>query len=292
MAKKKDKNDEKLTALRHTAEHVLMQAMDNLWPGKIIKAMGPPTDEGFYFDFDPEKKSGQGIRISEEDFPKIEKEMQKIIDADLPLVRKEVSVKKAREMFKDNPYKQEWLDGIEEKNEKATVYYTGKPEGGESVEPFTDLCAGPHVESTGEVGAFKLLSIAGAYWHGDEKNKMLTRIYGTAFATKKELDEYLNLLEEAKKRDHRKIGQELDLFSFHPAAQSDIFWHDRGYTIFKEMAAYWREIHLREGYQEVRTPVMLTKETWDQSGHLDNYAQKLYRVTTPDSEQWNLAVNQ
>jgi threonyl-tRNA synthetase len=280
MGNKKDKND--LHALRHTAEHVLMQAMDNLWPGKVIKAMGPATDEGFYFDFE----TRDDLSISEDDFPKIEKEMQKIIAQDLPLVRKEVSVDEAREMFKNNPYKQEWLDGIEEKGEKVTIYYTGS----ENNPKFIDLCAGPHVKSTGKIEAFKLLSIAGAYWHGDEKNKMLTRIYGTAFETQKELDEYLEILEEAKKRDHRKIGQDLDLFSFHPAAQSDIFWHDKGYTIFKEMVKYWREIHRREGYQEVRTPEILTNKLWKQSGHLDNFGHKMYQVLLPGSEKPKMSV--
>jgi threonyl-tRNA synthetase len=280
MSKKNKNND--LHALRHTAEHVLMQAMDNLWPGKIIKAMGPATDDGFYFDFEIKGD----LSLSEEDFPKIEKEMQKIIDADLPLIGKEVSVKEARGMFRDNPYKQEWLDGIEEKNEKVTVYYTGSEE-----DPaFIDLCAGPHVESTGKIEAFKLLSIAGAYWHGDEENKMLTRVYGTAFSTQKELDEYLERLEEAKRRDHRKIGQELELFSFHSEAPADVFWHDKGYTIFKEMVDYWREIHRREGYLEVRTPEILTNRLWQKSGHLDNFGHKMYQVLAPEDKSPTMSV--
>ncbi len=293
---KQDKNND-LHALRHTAEHVLMQAMDNLWPGKIVKAMGPATDDGFYFDFEIKGD----LSLSEEDFPKIEKEMQKIIDQDLPLVRKEVAVDEARKIFEGNSYKQEWLDGIEEKGEKATVYYTGGaesllPRRNDSVTPseeivgFVDLCAGPHVESTGKIGAFKLLSIAGAYWHGDEEKKMLTRIYGTAFPTQAELDEYLERLEEAKKRDHRKIGQELDLFSFHPEAPADVFWHDRGYTIFKEMVEYWREIHRREGYQEVRTPEILTNQLWQKSGHLDNFGHKMYQALTPEAEKPMMSV--
>jgi len=284
---KQDQGKNHLYALRHTAEHVLMQAMKNIWGDKIIMAMGPATDEGFYFDFD----SPENFAVSEDDFPKIEKEMQKIIDADLPLIKKEVTVKEAREMFKDNPYKQEWLDGIALRQAqgggaKATVYYTG----GEENSEFVDLCAGPHVKSTGQIGAFKLLSIAGAYWHGDEKNKMLTRIYGTAFRTQKKLDEYLKMLEEAKKRDHRKIGQDLDLFSFHPEAPSDVFWHDKGYTIFKEMVKYWREIHQREGYREVRTPEILTNQVWKKSGHLDNYGHKIYKVMTPEDEQPTMSV--
>lgn len=283
-----------LLALRHTAEHILMQAMEELWPGKIIKAMGPPTDEGFYFDFET-----RGIKISEDDFPKIEKKMRQIVQQDLPLVKKEISIKEARKLFADNPYKQEWLDEIEARGEKATVYYTGlkdtsgvarKDSLGVKGYAFVDLCAGPHVKSTGEVKAFKLLKVAGAYWRGDEKNKMLTRIYGTAFPTQKELDDYLARLEEAKKRDHRRIGRELDLFSFHPQAPGDVFWHANGYIIFREMVSYWRQLHQREGYLEVRTPEIMTRSIWDQSGHTRYYLDKIYRVIPPDAKEWNMAV--
>jgi len=264
-----------LQALRHSAEHVLMEAMENLWPGKIIKAMGPATDDGFYFDFEIKGD----LEISEEDFPEIEKEMKRIIDQNRRIKRKEISLKEARELFKDNPYKQEWLDEIEKRGEKATVYYTG--------DKFVDLCAGPHLKSTGKIKAFKLLSVAGAYWHGDERNKMLTRVYGTAFGSKKELEEYLKMIKE---RDHRRIGRELDWFSFHPGAPGDIFWHDKGYTIFKEMVDYWREIHRREGYQEVRTPEIMTKKIWDQSGHTKYYLEKIYRVLTPKAKRWDMAI--
>jgi len=281
---KQPKND--LWALRHTAEHVLTQAMENLWPGKIVKAMGPATDDGFYFDFDVRGD----LKVSEADFPKIEKEMKKIIDQNLPLIKKEISLEKARKLFADNSYKQEWLDGIEKKGEKATVYYTGNPDTPGVGQVFVDLCAGPHVKSTGEIKAVKLLKVAGAYWHGDEKNKMLTRIYGTAFFSQKELADYLTKLEEAKKRDHRKIGKELDLFSFHPEAPGDVFWHDKGYTIFKELVKYWREVHYREGYQEVRTPELMVKEVWQRSGHLDNYDSKMYKATVPGEKKWSMAV--
>jgi threonyl-tRNA synthetase len=272
MEKKKDS----LKALRHTAEHILTQAMYTLYP-KIHMAMGPATEDGFYFDFDPGE-----YRFSEDDFPKIEAEMKKIIVANLPLTQEKISVAEARKLFSGNPYKEEWLNEIEGRGEVASIYRTA--------DKFADLCAGPHVKSTGQVKAFKLLSIAGAYWRGDEKNKMLTRIYGTAFATQKELDEYLKRLEEAKKRDHRKIGRELDLFSFHPAAPSDVFWHPKGYTIMKDLFAYWREIHEREGYVEVRTPELLTRKVWDQSGHTGFFLEKMYKVTTPDSKEWNMAV--
>ncbi|MBU2591925.1 MAG: threonine--tRNA ligase [Patescibacteria group bacterium] len=285
---KKDKNDKKkeaLKVLRHTAEHILMQAMDALWPGKIIKAMGPATDDGLYFDFEIKGD----LKITVDDFLKIESEIDKIVEKDLPLIRKEVSVKEARGLFKANPYKQEWLDEIEKRGEKATIYYTGGP-GSELAEPFVDLCSGPHLKSTGQVVAVKLLSVAGAYWHGDEKNKMLTRIYGTAFPDKKSLVEYLKMIEEVKKRDHRKIGKELDLFSFHPAGQADVFWHHKGYLIFKELVEYWRWIHDREGYLEVRTPEILTKAIWDQSGHTKNFLHKMYRVLTPESKEWDMCI--
>jgi len=249
-----DKN--KLKALRHSAEHVLMQAIDELYPGKVIKAMGPATETGFYYDFETKN----GFKITDQDFEKIEKQMKKIVEKDLPIIKKEISIKAARRLFADNPYKQEWLDEIEKNNQKVTVYYTGDPNQ-DSNKVFVDLCSGPHVSSTGKIGAFKLLSVAGAYWRGDEKNKMLTRIYGTAFFDKKSLDDYLNLLEEAEKRDHRRIGKQLDLFSFHPEAPGDVFWHHNGYIIFKELVEYWRQIHQREGYQEVRTHELLTKQS-------------------------------
>lgn len=272
------KTNEKLLTLRHTAEHILMQALDNLWPGEVIKAMGPATENGFYFDFD----IAGSLKISESDFQKIEKEMQEIIDDNLPIIKKEVSVDEARELFKENVYKQEWIDDIDKRGEKVSIYYTGKN--------FVDLCSGPHLKSTGGVKAIKLLSVAGAYWHGSEKNKMLTRIYGTAFSSKEELDKYLWQIEEAKKRDHRKIGKDLDLFSFHPEAPADVFWHDKGYTVMKELFAYWREIHAREGYEEVRTPEILTKAVWKQSGHLDNFLPKMYRVLTPEAKVWDMCV--
>lgn len=271
-----NKKENDLQALRHSAEHALTQAMLNLYPD-IKMAMGPAIATGFYFDFDPGEH-----KINENDFPKIEAEMQKIIKADLPLTKEEIEVEEARKLFPDNEYKQEWLDGIEAQGEKAIIYRTG--------DEFVDLCAGPHIKSTGEIKAFKLLSVAGAYWHGDEKNKMLTRIYGTAFKSQKELDEYLEQCAQAEKRDHRKIGKELDLFSFHPAAPGDVFWHAKGYTIIKELCQYWREIHERENYVEVRTPVLLTRETWDQSGHTGFFLEKMYKVITPDAKEWNMAV--
>ncbi|MBD3279080.1 MAG: hypothetical protein GF390_00005, partial [Candidatus Pacebacteria bacterium] len=200
-------DQEKLTALRHTTEHVLTQAMHNLYgQDQVIMAMGPATEDGFYFDFD----SPAQFKLAENDFPKIEKEMQRLIKLDLPVSREEISKDQARKLFKNNPYKQEWLDELEE--DKVVIYHTGNPQAKDSKNYFVDLCSGPHVSSTGKIKAFKLLSIAGAYWRGDENNQMLTRVYGTAFASKKALKDYLWQLEQAEQRNHRRIGKELGLF--------------------------------------------------------------------------------
>lgn len=271
---------EPLKAMRHSCEHVLTQSMLKLFPG-IKMAMGPATEEGFYFDFDPGRH-----KISEVDFPKIEAEMRKIIKKDLPFIRKELPVKEARKFFKGNQYKQEWLDEIESRGEKAVVYWTGPSTGS----GFVDLCSGPHVKSTGKIGPFKLLSLAGAYWRGNEKNKMLTRIYGICFPTQKELNQYLWQQEEAKKRDHRVLGKKLDLFSFHPEAPGDVFWHPKGYTLMLLLFDYWRKIHQARGYVEVRTPELLTRKTWDKSGHTKFFMDKMYRVLTPEAKRWDMAV--
>lgn len=268
-----------LKALRHSAEHILTQALQNLYgKDKFYMAMGPATNDGFYFDFEP---IGD-FKISEADFPKIEAEIQKIIKANLPITQNNITLDEAKKLFSTNPYKLEWLDQIKDRGEKISVYWTG--------DQFVDLCKGPHVKSTGDVVAVKLMSIAGAYWHGDEKNKMLTRIYGTAFPSQSELEEYLHMFEEAKKRDHRKIGKDLDLFSFHPEAPADVFWHDKGYTLMRLLFDYWRQVHRQQGYQEVRTPEIMTNSIWQRSGHLKSYSQKIYKIATPDSDEWNMAV--
>ncbi len=258
-------NKNNLKTMRHSCEHVLTQAMISLWPRKIVMAMGPATDDGFYFDFEIK----QDLKISKDDFPKIEKEMKKIIKKDLPITQKEVSVKEAKKRFAGNPYKLEWLEEIEKKQEKAVVYKTGSE--------FVDLCAGPHLKSTGEIGPFKLLSIAGAYWHGDEKNRMLARIYGTCFTTQKELDDYLFLIEEAKKRDHRRIGKELDLFSQNQELGAGlILWHPKLSIIREEIELWWRKEHRKKGYQYVYTPHIGKKTLWDRSGHTGFYKELMY----------------
>ncbi len=265
-----------LETLRHSAAHVLAAAVRNLYPD-VKFGIGPAIENGFYYDFDFGDE-----KISDADLPQIEKEMAKIIAQNLPFVRQEVSIGEAKEIFQDQKYKLDLIDNLETDNDlRITIYDLGN---------FTDLCKGPHIKNASEIKAFKLTHLAGAYWKGSEKNPMLTRIYGTAFPTQKELDDHLRRQEEAKKRDHRRIGQELDLFSFHPEAPGDVFWHPKGYTIFKELTKYWRKIHERENYVEVRTPEILTKETWDQSGHTQNFLHKMYRVLSPEAEDWDLAV--
>jgi len=266
-----EKKKEDLTALRHSTEHVLMQAMEVLYPN-ILKAMGPATEDGFYFDFDLDEK------ISEDDFPKIEKEMEKIIKDNLSITKKEISFKEARGLFNKNPYKKEWLDEIEAKGEKPAIYETG--------EKFIDLCKGPHLKATGEIGAFKLLSVAGAYWHGNEKNKMLTRIYGTAFPTQKELKDYLNALEEAKKHDHRSIGKELNLFVFSDLIGKGLpMLTPNGTIIRRELETFILEEEKRWGYQHVITPSLAKTELYKKSGHYPYYKDTMYPEMKVDEEE-------
>lgn len=271
--------DQKLHALRHSAEHILTQAMEKIWPGQILKAMGPAIDTGFYFDFD----TTNGLKITEADFPKIEKEMKKIVQLNLPLEKFIVTAEKAREMFADNPYKQEWIDKAEKDGEEISVYWTGDPDKGGS---FVDVCAGPHVAKTIEVKAFILLSIAGAYWHGDEKNKMLTRIYGTAFETQEELDNYVRLLEEAKKRDHRKLGKEMDLFSFSDLIGSGLpLYSPKGAFIRRTLNNFVEEMQIAEGYTQVWTPQIAKAELFKTSGHYDKYKDSMFRVVSNYSDE-------
>ncbi len=271
--------------MRHSCEHVLTQAMLRLYPG-LLMAMGPAIVDGFYFDFDPSTSSGQVHKISEADFPQIEAEMAKIINQDLPIRRQVLSVKEARKLFPANPYKKEWLDEIAKRQEKATVYWTGGPS---TSSGFVDLCRGPHLKSTGEIGAFKLLSIAGAYWHGDEKNKMLARIYGTCFPTQEELDEYLRLQAEAKKRDHRKLGQELELFMFDDeVGQGLALWLPKGAFIRHKIMEFAFNTYLERGYQPVSTPHLASEALWQHSGHLEFYQESMYRSFGIDQEKYRL----
>jgi len=279
---KLSKEELELFKLRHTAEHVLHQAVKELYPN-IHLAMGPATDDGFYFDFDPSPRDKKPVKISAADFPKIEKRMQEIITADLPLTGQKISPQEAKKLFSNNPYKLDWVDGIEKRGEKVTIYWTGKPNPKESM---VDLCSGPHVKSTGAVKAFKLLSVAGAYWHGDEKNKMLTRIYGTAFASQKELDNYLKKLKEAKKRDHRKLGKKLNLFVFSDLVGKGLpLFTEKGTTIWREIERFVVDEEIKRGYKHVHTPNIAKTDLYKKSGHYPYYKNIMYPPMKVDEEE-------
>ena len=263
-------SSEGLHAIRHTAAHIMAQAIQHLFPDTKF-AIGPAIANGFYYDL------GSEHVFVPEDLIAIEKEMAKIVKANLPLVRSELPRSEALKMFadKDEKYKVELINDLPE-DAVISTYTQGD---------FTDLCAGPHCPSTGRVKAFKLQSIAGAYWRGDEKNKMLQRIYGTAFPSKEELDAYLHMLEEAARRDHRKLGKELDLFSIMEEGPGFPFFHPNGMVIRNELINYWREVHRRYGYQEIKTPMILSRKLWETSGHWDHYRENMY-VTEIDNEDY------
>ena len=259
-------------ALRHTASHILAQAVKRLYKDANVRlAIGPAIENGFYYDFDIDRQ------LTEADLADIEKEMKKIVKENLKLERKEVSREEALKFFeeKGETYKVELINDLPE-GEKITMYTQGE---------FTDLCAGPHVVSTGKVKALKLMSIAGAYWRGDEHNKMLQRIYGTAFEKQADLDAYLHMLEEAKKRDHRKLGKQLDLFSLHEEGPGFPFFHPNGMVVRNELINYWRDVHRRYGYQEIKTPIILNRQLWETSGHWDHYKENMY-FTKIDGEDY------
>lgn len=255
-------------ALRHSASHILAQAVQRLYKGTKI-AIGPAIANGFYYDFDSEHT------FTPEDLEKIQVEMEKIIKENLPIERIEVSRDEAIKLFqgKGELYKVELINDLPE-NVVISLYKQGE---------FIDLCAGPHVTSTGRVKAIKLQSLAGAYWRGDEKRKMLQRIYGTAFEKKAELDAYLKMLEEAAKRDHRKLGRELDLFSIQDEGPGFPFFHPKGMIIRNELENFWRKLHVKYGYREIKTPIILHQRLWQQSGHWDHYRENMY-FTNIDGE--------
>lgn len=266
---------EALHALRHTASHIMAQAIKHLYGGAdgrgVQLAIGPAIDTGFYYDIDTEKK------ITDEDLADIEREMKNIVKQNLKLERSTLSRADALKKFADEgeTYKVELIEALPEDAE-ISLFTQGD---------FTDLCAGPHVQSTGKVKAFKLMSLAGAYWRGDEHNKMLQRIYGTAFETKDELKDYLHMLEEAARRDHRKLGKELDLFSLHDEGPGFPFFHPNGMIIRNELIDYWRGVHRRYGYQEIKTPIILNRKLWETSGHWDHYKENMY-FTKIDEEDY------
>ena len=265
------KDEAGLSTLRHTASHVMAQAIKRLWP-EIKLAIGPSIADGFYYDIDP------ATPVTADDLVKIEAEMKKIIKEALPIERFELPREEAIRLMKekDEPYK---VELIEDLPEDATISFYKQGE-------FTDLCAGPHLMNTKEVGkAFKLMSIAGAYWRGSEKNKMLTRIYATAFNKKEELDAYITMMEEAKKRDHRKLGKELGIFMMHEAGPGFPFFLPKGMTLKNTLLDYWRQIHKKAGYVEVSTPIILNRSLWETSGHWDHYKENRY-TTVIDGEDY------
>ena len=255
--------------LRHTASHILAQAVKRLWPEAKL-AIGPAIDKGFYYDIDMEHT------LTPEDLGKIEKEMSRIVKENLPITKSVMSRQEAIEFFKskNEDYKVELIEDLPE-DAVISCYAQGD---------FIDLCAGPHVASTGKVKAFKLQSIAGAYWRGDEKNKMLQRIYGTAFEKKEELDAYLHLLEEAAKRDHRKLGKELGLFVIKEEGPGFPFFLPKGMALRNELENFWREVHHDFEYDEIRTPIILNKHLWETSGHWDHYRENMYTTIIDDEE--------
>ena len=255
--------------LRHTASHVMAQAVKRLWPEAKL-AIGPAIDKGFYYDIDMEHT------LTPEDLTKIEKEMSRIVKENLPITKSVMPRQEAIEFFKskNEDYKVELIEALPE-DAVISCYTQGD---------FTDLCAGPHVASTGKVKAFKLQSIAGAYWRGDEKNKMLQRIYGTAFEKKEELDAYLHMLEEAAKRDHRKLGKELGLFVIKEEGPGFPFFLPKGMALRNELENFWREVHHDFEYDEIRTPIILNKHLWETSGHWDHYRENMYTTIIDDEE--------
>ena len=252
--------DEGLEILRHSTSHLMAQAVKRLYPNVQV-TIGPAIKDGFYYDFDTDKP------FTDEDLPKIEAEMKKIIKENIPVIRKIMTKKDAIEYFKKNnePYKVEIIEDID--TDTVSFYEQGD---------FIDLCRGPHVPSTGYLKSYKLMSVAGSYWRGDSNNKMLSRIYGTAFESKESLDNYLKKLKEAKERDHRKLGKELNLFSFHDEGPGFPFWHPRGMIIYKEVESYIRKENEKRGYVEIKTPAILNEELWHRSGHWDNYKENMY----------------
>ena len=255
--------------LRHTASHILAQAVKRLWPEAKL-AIGPAIDKGFYYDIDMEHT------LTPEDLGKIEKEMSRIVKENLPITKSVMSRQEAIEFFKskNEDYKVELIEDLSE-DAVISCYAQGD---------FVDLCAGPHVASTGKVKAFKLQSIAGAYWRGDEKNKMLQRIYGTAFEKKEELDAYLHMLEEAAKRDHRKLGKELGLFVIKEEGPGFPFFLPKGMALRNELENFWREVHHEFDYEEIRTPIILNKQLWETSGHWFHYRENMYTTIIDDEE--------
>jgi threonyl-tRNA synthetase len=254
-----DKDQRALEVLRHSTAHLMAHAINNLYPNAKF-GVGPSIEEGYYYDIDL-----GDIRLSDEDLPKIEKEMIRLSSLNEPYIRKEVSYEEAKKIFSHDQYKLELIEDF--KDDVLSIYETGS---------FTDLCRGGHVTESGFIKHFKLLSVAGAYWRGNSDNKMLVRVYGTSFFTKKDLDDYLFLIEERKKRDHRKLGKELELFMLSEFGPGFPFWLPKGMILRRALENFWYDIHTKEGYQFIQTPIMLNRDLWEISGHWANYRENMY----------------
>jgi threonyl-tRNA synthetase len=257
---------EGLDILRHSSAHVMAEAVLNIYKDAKL-TIGPVVEDGFYYDIDM-------APISEEDFGPIEAEMARIVNAKAGFERKVVSKQEAMDIFKDNPFKLELIRDLPE-SEEISLYQNGK---------FIDLCRGPHIPHTGMIKGFKLLKISGAYWRADQAREQLQRLYGISFFDKKALNQYIHLIEEAKKRDHRKLGTRLDLFSFHDEAAGMPFFHAKGIEIWNTLLDYWRDVHKTAGYVETKTPVMLNRKLWEQSGHWENYRENMYTSVIDEEE--------
>jgi threonyl-tRNA synthetase len=261
------RDNEGLDVMRHSCAHVMAEAICSIWPETKL-VYGPTVEDGFFYDVDLDEP------IRPTDFERIEEKMAEIVKADKPFVRVEMTRAEALEKMAGDRYKS---DNIAHADGDVISFYSHG-------DGFEDLCHGPHVPSTSKVGSFKVMSVAGAYWHGDPTQKMLQRVYGTAWPTKKDLDDYLQRLEEAKKRDHRVLGRQLDLFSFNEAGPGFAFIHPKGMIIWNAIVDFWRGVHNRYGYQEIRTPIILNEELWHKSGHWDNYKENMYFTNFDDTD--------
>ena len=259
------KDDEALDVMRHSCAHVMADAICRIWPDTKL-VYGPTVEDGFYYDIDLDEP------IRPTDFESIEKKMAEIVKADKPFIRKEMTKAEALSKMAGDKYK---TDNINRADSDNISFYSNSDD-------FEDLCRGPHVPSTGKVGSFKVMSVAGAYWHGDPTQKMLQRVYGTTWPAKNELDDYLQRLDEAKKRDHRVLGRQLDLFSFNEAGPGFAFMHSKGMIIWNAIVDFWRTVHDKYGYEEIRTPIILNEELWHKSGHWDNYKENMYFTNVDD----------
>ncbi|MBM4159217.1 MAG: threonine--tRNA ligase, partial [Ignavibacteria bacterium] len=268
-------SDKGKSAYWHSTSHLMAQAIEELFPG-VKFGVGPAIESGFYYDVDLDRK------LTDDDLKAIEEKMAEISKRDLKPVREEMPREKAIEFFRTKRkdlYKVEILEDIAKDDKVVSVYHQGN---------FSDLCKGPHISSTSKIKSVKLLSVSGSYWRGDENRKMLQRVYGISFPTQKELDEYLKQLEEAKKRDHRKIGKELELFFFNEVSPGAPFWMPNGMVIFKELEKFWRYIHEESGYQEIGTPIVVRESLFRKSGHLEHYREHMYKVVTGDEDNFYL----